>query len=54
MERPAIVKPVAVVGQVFIGTAFGVMYAGALVASLAYFAERMESLWGFVQKLLGG
>ena len=54
VERPAIVKPVAVVGQVFIGTAFGVMYAGALVASLAYFAERMESLWGFVQKLLGG
>ena len=41
------------VGNV-IGTAFGVMYAGALVASLAYFAERMESLWGFVQKLLGG
>jgi hypothetical protein len=54
VERPAIVKPVAVVGQVFIGTAFGVMYAGMLVAGLAYFAERAQSLWGFVQSFLGG
>src|SRR5262249_36984358 len=32
VERPALVKPVAAVGQLFIGAAFGMLYAGALAA----------------------
>jgi hypothetical protein len=48
--RPALVRPVAAVGQVFIGIAFGVMYAGALAASIAIFAERTSALWGFVAR----
>lgn len=48
VERPAIVKPVAAVGQVFIGAAFGMMYAGALAASVAIFAARIGEMWRFV------
>lgn len=47
-EQPALIRPVAAVGQIFIGIAFGVMYAGALAASIAIFAERTSALWGFV------
>ena len=52
-ERPALVKPIAVVGQVFIGTAFGVMYAGALAASLAFFAQSVLAVAQFLQPYLG-
>jgi hypothetical protein len=44
VERPALVKPVAFVGQLFIGVAFGVMYAGALAASVAIFAQRLAEM----------
>jgi hypothetical protein len=50
-ERPAVLKPVAFVGQLFIGTAFGVLYAGALAASLAVFSERVTAVWGVFQLL---
>jgi hypothetical protein len=53
-DRPALVKPIAVVGQIFIGAAFGVMYAGALAASLAFLAERLNALGSFLQLFLGG
>ncbi len=46
-------QPVAVVGQFFIGTAFGVMYAGALAASLAFFAQSVMALAKFLQPYLG-
>jgi hypothetical protein len=46
--RPVLVRPVAAVGQIFIGIAFGVMYAGALAASIAVFAERASAVWAFV------
>jgi hypothetical protein len=46
-ERPALLRPVAAVGQIFIGVAFGVMYAGALAASIAVFAERASAVWAF-------
>ncbi len=48
VQRPALVRPVAAVGQVFIGVAFGVMYAGAVAASIAIFAERASALWSFM------
>ena len=50
VERPALIRPIAAVGQIFIGIAFGVMYAGALAASIAIFAERASALWGFVAR----
>lgn len=46
-QRPLLVRPVAALGQIFIGIAFGVMYAGALAASIAVFAERAGALWAF-------
>jgi hypothetical protein len=55
-DRPAFAKPIAVVGQVFIGTAFGVMYAGALAASLAFFAQSVAFFsqgWMTIAKFLG-
>ncbi len=52
-ERPALARPVALVGQVFIGTAFGVMYAGALAASLAFFAQSVMSIAEFLTPYLG-
>ncbi|MCC7358621.1 MAG: hypothetical protein IT317_04040 [Anaerolineales bacterium] len=44
VERPALLRPIAAVGQVFIAVTFGVMYAGALAASVALFAERLSAL----------
>jgi hypothetical protein len=54
VDRPLLVKPIAVAGQVFIGAAFGVMYAGALAASLAFFAERVSAMWALIQSFMGG
>lgn len=52
-DRPAFTKPIAVLGQVFIGTAFGVLYAGALAASLAFFAQSVMDIAKFLQPYLG-
>jgi hypothetical protein len=52
VQRPALIRPVAAVGQAFIGVAFGVMYAGALAASVAVFAERSGAVWSFVTSLV--
>ena len=52
VERTALMRPVAAVGQAFIGVAFGVMYAGALAASIAIFAERSSAMWSFVTTLV--
>ena len=49
-RRPALIKPLATVGQIFIGIAFGVMYAGALATSIAIFAERASALASFVAR----
>ena len=38
-ERPAWIKALSPIGEVFLGTTFGVMYAGAIVAGLAVFAQ---------------
>lgn len=44
VERPPLVRFIAPFGQIFIGTAFGTLYAGALVASLAFFAGSLQTL----------
>jgi hypothetical protein len=52
-RRPALLRPVAGVGQLFMGAAFGLMYAGALAASLTLFVERSAAIWDFVLGLAG-
>lgn len=53
-ERHPLAKPVARVGEIFIGAAFGAMYAGALVASLALFTDRVAALWKVIELFIGG
>jgi len=52
VSRPALVRPVAAVGQLFIGAAFGMLYAGALAASLAIFVARLGATWNFIALLV--
>jgi hypothetical protein len=40
-------------GKAFIAVTFGVMFAGALAASMMVLAERVQSLWGLAAGLLG-
>jgi hypothetical protein len=54
-ERPAWVKALVPIGELFLGTTFGVMYAGAIVASLAVFAQSwlnvlrgLKILWSLI------
>ncbi|MBP7690351.1 MAG: hypothetical protein KA764_00455 [Anaerolineales bacterium] len=54
VDRPLLLKPVARVGQVFIGLTLGVLYAGALAAGVAYLAERLGFMWEFIQPFVGG
>jgi hypothetical protein len=53
VDRPALAKPVAAIGRVFIGIAFGAMYAGALAASVAFFAQSVTMMTDFVKPFLG-
>jgi hypothetical protein len=53
VDRPLLVKPFAWVGQIFIGAALGVMYAGALAASFAFLAERVAVIWLLFKPYLG-
>jgi len=50
-ERPGWVKALAPIGEVFLGTTFGVMYAGAIVASLAVFAQSWLNIMHGLQAL---
>lgn len=47
-ERPVFIRWITWVGQLFIGVALGLMYGGALVASLGYLADRLIYLWSFI------
>ncbi|MBL8045052.1 MAG: hypothetical protein JNL09_00845 [Anaerolineales bacterium] len=51
-ERHVNFRLITYVGQIFIGVALGLMYGGALVASIGYLADRLIYLWGFIQNLL--
>ena len=50
--RPFWAKALAPVGQVFLGTTFGVMYAGAIVAGIAVFTQSWINVMQGVQALL--
>jgi hypothetical protein len=51
-ERPVFFRLITYVGQLFMGVALGLMYGGALVASVGYLADRLIYLWNFIQGLL--
>jgi hypothetical protein len=51
VSRAPLARPVAALGQVFIAIAFGALYAGALAASVAIFADRMRSIAEFLTSL---
>ena len=45
---------VSIVGRLFIAVTFGVMYAGALAATIVILAERLQFLWNVVSSLVSG
>jgi hypothetical protein len=45
---------VSIVGRLFIAVTFGVMYAGALAATIVILAERLQFLWNAVSLLISG
>jgi hypothetical protein len=47
-NRPMLARIPARIGQIFIGIAFGVMYAGTLAASVAFFAERVNAILSLI------
>jgi hypothetical protein len=53
-ERPLALKIVASLGKAFIMITFGVMYAGALMAAVVVFADRVQFLRDVVVGLAGG
>jgi len=54
VERPLLARLIAPIGQIFIGTAFGAMYAGALLSSIVFFATSLKTLWDTAVKFIGG
>lgn len=48
VERSPLARPVAAVGQLFIAVTFGVLYAGALAASVAIFASLLTAMPGYL------
>lgn len=52
VERSIFVKPIVFIGQLFIGITFGVMYAGAIAASLAIFANQILDLSSKIELIL--
>lgn len=53
-ERPLPLRIVANLGKTFIMITFGVMYAGALMAAVVVFADRVQFLRDVVLELAGG
>ena len=53
-RRSKLEKIAAVIGQAFIAITFGVMYAGALAATLVIFIERIQFLRDVVSSLFAG
>jgi hypothetical protein len=49
-----LMEGVSIVGRLFIAVTFGVMYAGALSATVVILAERLQFLWTAVSSLLTG
>jgi hypothetical protein len=46
-------EPLMMIGRAFIAVTFGVMFAGALSASIMVLAERVQSLWGMIAGWIG-
>jgi hypothetical protein len=53
-RRSRIAEVFAYLGQIFIAVTFGVMYAGALMATIVILAERFQFLHDVVTRIVGG
>lgn len=53
-NRSKVLEVVAFIGRIFISVTFGVMYAGALIATLVVLTERIQFLWDVVSFFLKG
>jgi hypothetical protein len=53
-RRSKIAEVFAYLGQIFIAVTFGVMYAGALMATIVVLAERFQFLHDVVTRIVGG
>lgn len=53
-HRSRLTSMIAVVGRLFIAMTFGVMYAGALAATIIILAERIGFLWNVASVLVTG
>lgn len=53
-RRSRIAEVIAYLGQVFIAVTFGVMYAGALMATIVVLAQRFQFLKDVVTRIVGG
>lgn len=52
VARPLLVAPFARLGEVFLGLALGVLYAGVVAGSVAYLAERLNAILTAIEQLL--
>ena len=53
-DRSKLLEGFAYLGRLFISVTFGVMYAGALIATLVILTERIQFLWDVVSMFLKG
>jgi len=53
-DRSKLLEGFAYLGRLFISVTFGVMYAGALIATLVILTERIQFLWDVVSIFLKG
>ncbi|MEA2008992.1 MAG: hypothetical protein U9O54_07710 [Chloroflexota bacterium] len=51
-QRAAFIDKIGKIGQLFIATTFGVLFAGVYFAALAALIERLSFLWDFILNLL--
>ncbi|RLD08656.1 MAG: hypothetical protein DRI56_05190 [Chloroflexota bacterium] len=51
-QRAAFIDTLGKIGQIFIATTFGVLFAGVYFAALAALIERLSFLWDFIADLL--
>lgn len=51
IQRHALLGILALIGRIFIGITFGVIFAGVYAAALTAFIERLHFLWTFISSL---
>jgi len=50
-QRLALIENISKIGQLFIATTFGVLFAGVYLAALTALIERVSFLWNFIREI---